>query len=346
MNNSQSYRAPERRIRRPYESVLQLVETYLVAECVDEMRNDFKQHTDQDLAKTIKPIDPFFVPLENEIKNAIKDQEDAAEKAKSKKDDETYSDALFKLARKKWDLEEFEEHKMQLKKAYIKACKLCQFEPFYARLIFDAIKDLFTYDFYSQPSLSEGDYKSNEDLDKEKGSYEAYRFHNLLFHTIHVFSQAVNVAVEKKSLGVELFVISALLHDYGKAEKIRDEILSFPNQNRNETAKQHQDFSGRYVYFILRNKVKKLIYTKLGPVWEAEHAEEVEDVFKKIQKAVTYHHAMPEDRQYDDAIAFVKNADNKAREKEKEFYFNEYEPWEESTRDKILESLIKEKEPR
>ena len=100
MSNSQDYRMPDRRVRRPYESVLQLVETYLVAECVNEMRNDFKQHTNQDLAKTIKPIDPFFIPLEEEIKSEIEAQKKIVTKAKSSGKENLYFDELFKLARK------------------------------------------------------------------------------------------------------------------------------------------------------------------------------------------------------------------------------------------------------
>ena len=344
MSNSQNYKLPDRRVRRPYESVLQLVETYLVAECINEMRNDFKQHTNQDLAKTIKPIAPFFLPLEEEIKKAIEAQEAIVEKAKVSGKEDVYSEAVFKLARKKWDLTEFEIHKEQLIEAYMKACELCQFDPFYVCVIFNSIKDLFVYNFYGQASLSKQDQMSNINLDQSKESYEAYAFHNLLFHTIHVFAQAVKVAIEKRSLGVDLYVIAALLHDYGKAEKIREEILSLPNQNKNETAKQHADFSGRYVYFLLRTKVKKIVYTRLGPSWEQEHSEEVEDVFKKIQKAVLYHHALPEDKVFDDSIAFVKNADNKAREKEIEFYTNEYLPWEEGIKDRIIESLLTERE--
>lgn len=340
MSNSQDYKMPDRRVRRPYESVLQLVETYLVAECVNEMRNDFKQHTNQDLAKTIKPIDPFFIPLEEEIKSEIEAQKKIVTKAKSSGKENLYFDELFKLARKKWDLSEFEIHKAQLIEAYMKACELCQFDPFYVCVIFNSIKDLFSYDFYKQPSLSTVDQSNNIDLDQSKESYKAYSFHNLLFHTIHVFSQAVKVAVEKGNLGVDLYVIAALLHDYGKAEKIKEEILSLPNQSKNENAKQHWDFSGRYVYFILRTKVKKIVYTRLGPSWEAEHSEEVEDVFKKIQKAVANHHALAEDKVYDDAIAFVKNADNKVREKELEFYNNNYILWEENVKDKITESLL------
>lgn len=340
MSSFQDFKGSNSRVRRPYESVLQLVETYLVSECVNEMRADFKQTTEADLLKTIKPIDPFFTPLEEKVQEALKKQREVVVKFKEKGDDDKYVEAMVKLAKLTRNVSELEEHKKQLIEAYTKACKLCQFEPFRVCILFYAIKDMFVYDFYGQPSLSQDDYKQNDYLDQSKGSYEAYSHHNLLFHTIHVFSQAIEQALAKKQLGVELSVISALLHDYGKSSGIIQEVDTFPNQKRNEQVRNHWTYSSNYVYFILRNKVKKIAYSRLGSNWEQEHSDEVEEDFKKIQRNVAYHHAVAEDKYYTDSVAFVKTADAKAREKEKDFYFNEYLPWEEDIRNRVIESLI------
>lgn len=345
MSSSQDFKVSDNRTRRPYESVLQLVETYLVSECVVEIRSDSARKTDSDLAKTVKPIDPFFDQLEDEIKDSIEKQNNVVFKAKEAANTSAYSDAMYKLAKLKKDLYEFEIHKEQLIDSYKKACKLCQYEPFRVCLLFYAIKDMFVYSFYNQPSMIKPDYQVNMDLDQDNTgeSFEAYSSYNLLFHTIHVFSQAVNSAIERNLLGSELSVLSALLHDYGKSEGIITEIDALPNQKRNEKGRYHQEYSGYYVYFLLRQKVKKRIYTSLGPSWEQEHSDEVEADFKNIQRTVTLHH-IPEsnEKPIDDSISFVKAADKKAREKEKELYFNDFIPWRDDVKDKITESIMSE----
>lgn len=345
MSSFQDFKVLDNRTRRPYESVLQLVETYLVSECVVEARNDFVRTTDNDLAKIIKPIDPFFDQLEEEIKNSIEKQNNVVFKAKEASNTNAYSDAMYKLAKLKKDLYEFEIHKEQLIDSYKKACKLCQYEPFRTYLLFYAIKDMFIYSFYNQPSITKTDYKNNSDLDQDNTgeSFEAYSSYNLLFHTIHVFSQAVNGAIERNLLGSELSVLSALLHDYGKSEGIIAEVDALPNQKRNEKGRSHQEYSGYYVYFLLRQKIKKKVYARLGSSWEQKHSDEVEADFKKIQRTVTLHHIPDDDeKRIDDSISFVKTADIKAREKEKELYFNDFIPWRDDVKDKITESIMSE----
>ena len=345
MSSSQDFKVSDNRTRRPYESVLQLVETYLVSECVVEIRSDSARKTDSDLAKTVKPIDPFFDQLEDEIKDSIEKQNNVVFKAKEAANTSAYSDAMYKLAKLKKDLYEFEIHKEQLIDSYKKACKLCQYEPFRVCLLFYAIKDMFVYSFYNQPSMTKPDYQVNMNLDQDNTgeSFEAYSSYNLLFHTIHVFSQAVNSAIERNLLGSELSVLSALLHDYGKSEGIITEIDALPNQKRNEKGRCHQEYSGCYVYFLLRQKVKKRIYTSLGPSWEQEHSDEVEADFKNIQRTVTLHHILEKnEKQIDGSISFVKAADKKAREKEKELYFSDFIPWRDDVKDKITESIMSE----
>ena len=106
-----------------------------------------------------------------------------------------------------------------------------------------------------------------------------------------------------------------------------------------------------YTYFATKDellyeileKIKKKVYTSLGSSWEQEHSDEVEADFKKIQRTVTLHH-IPSDneKQIDDSILFVKTADMKAREKEKELYFNDFIPWRDDVKDKITESIMSE----
>jgi len=166
------------------------------------------------------------------------------------------------------------------------------------------IEDIFFYEFDKVPSVNTGVAKDFEYLNKTFGSdYVELKKINLLEHTLNVFEESLELLKYYRPSQVLMPSLGALLHDFGKSDLIRKEILSSSNTNSKEF-KAHQIVSGLYIQNILKYKFQK------------KYNENIDDFLKILKYIVENHHPATKKISEEFNISLVKNADYQARQKE------------------------------
>lgn len=169
-----------------------------------------------------------------------------------------------------------------------------------------ALEDMFRYGFDQSPSVTKTAMRESENLTDSFGSNNVQKFMKItLFdHTLHVFAKALERIDDLGRIsGKEPAILAALLHDFGKAGAIREDIMG---ENVGKGYKAHQEVSSMYVKTLLANKVRSI-------VGEENFSK---DVFDLIAKTVERHHSKSQKDLKDSFVTFVQKVDMIARNEE------------------------------
>ena len=168
-----------------------------------------------------------------------------------------------------------------------------------------ALEDMVRYGFKNSPSITKTGAQESEYLITSFGakSMESFYKISLFDHTLNVFERALAKIDDLGRIsGKEPAILAALLHDFGKSEAIRKEVIG----ENARGYKAHPEVSGLYIRTVLANKLK-------GIIGESEAEESLID---SIAKAAERHHSGKKNDLKDSFVQFVRGADISARKQE------------------------------
>ena len=191
----------------------------------------------------------------------------------------------------------------RLEDLYIEAAKIVKYKPVILYLLKYSIEDMVNYNFSEDPSVVIAASNDTSHLQQTFGSsFSTLAKVNLMEHSINVFEEAVKVAKNKgRAAGVIIPMIAALLHDFGKSNGIRTELIGEASARG---YKAHAQVSASYIRDILQIKV----YNKLKEI--------PEDTIDLLADIVTNHHPQNGKTKADPGVNLVIEADHAARKKE------------------------------
>lgn len=186
---------------------------------------------------------------------------------------------------------------------YQEAATLMKFKPQLVYIMKFAIEDMITYSFSEDPSVIVAAKGDTAHLQQSFGSsFTSLSQVSLMDHTINVFEEALIRAKRKgRAAGVILPMIAALLHDFGKSNAIRVELIG---EAESRGYKAHAEVSASYV--------REIISVKLYNKFEEIPA----DTIELLANIVKGHHPSNNKIKSDPGVAFVIEADHAARKKE------------------------------
>lgn len=310
MSYKQIEKANEARKFKPFETNLQLVETYNVLFALAEFRKD----SDKALEEAKKNVMPKLAPLYESIINKVKESFITAKEnfekepiPQTKEEITPYINNMEALLNKKKMFDDTLECFEMLEKSFQTVCKKVPHINYIA-MLWIAIAKMFKYDFFSCSSVSEGTLDSNlissygEDVNR-------LRSMNLMFHTIHVFNTAVQNSFSGKTYqqGAENNILAAIMHDFGKAPLIRQLL----NMEGTRGQIKHEHVSEAFI---------SNTYTfRLMEVFKNED-DESQQLFMKICDEIAFivksHHMGSSNKSMTYGIEFVQEADKTARQME------------------------------
>jgi len=249
MNLSQEHK----RTILPIKSVEQLVGSYLVAETIAEIREEYAEDLATQGLESIPPLNGTF------------DEE--------------------------------------VKLLYKEAANIIKYKPVLVYILKYGLEDLDKYKFKESPSVIIAASADSSHLQQSFGqAYKDLAKTNLYDHTINVFREALNIAKKKgRPASMSISIVGALLHDFGKSELIRKEILGTATS---KGYKAHAEVSASYVSEILSVK----LFNEFNEL-PAETIETIADLVKK-------HHPNNQQDKKDTYISFIIEADHAARKYE------------------------------
>jgi len=191
----------------------------------------------------------------------------------------------------------------ELEELYIEACKIAKFKPILIYIMKYSIEDMVRYNFSEDPSVVVAASNDTSHLQQEFGqSFSNLARINLFDHTLNVFKEAVNLSKTKgRATGVVIPMIASLLHDFGKSQGIRNEILG---EAGSRGYKAHSEVSASYV----RELISLKLYNKFNEI--------PTDTIDLLADIVKNHHPSNQKAKNNSNIALVIEADHKARKKE------------------------------
>jgi len=237
----------------PIKSVEQLVGSYLVAEILAEIRDEYSRELETSAAEQVPELDGEFDPAISDL--------------------------------------------------YYEAASIIKFKPLLVYSLKYALEDMNKYNFKDNPSVIVAANNDTSHLQKSWGmSYKDLAKTNLFDHTINVFREALSIAKKKgRPASMSISIVGALLHDFGKSELIRAELLGSAGS---KGYKAHAEVSATYVSEILSVK----LYNQFHEL-PAETIETLSDLVKK-------HHPANQNDKRDTYISFIIEADHAARKLE------------------------------
>lgn len=185
---------------------------------------------------------------------------------------------------------------------YEEFVNIVKYKPIFVYIAKYALEDMARYNFKDDPSVVTI-LQSDVDHLKQKFSveYSVLAKINLEEHTLNVFEQAIREVKKRGRIsGLEIMILAALLHDFGKSSKIRKELLGEVSKRQ---YRAHADVSHMYINSILARKIIKTFNLQTMP-----------DTLKMIAFIVQNHHPNSKELKSNHSIDFVVQADFHARE--------------------------------
>lgn len=160
------------------------------------------------------------------------------------------------------------------------------------------LEDIDRYDFKDDPSINKGSSVDTDHLRKEHStSFALLEKIDLEDHTLRVFENGLVVAGKSgRAIQVAIPLLGALLHDFGKSSKIREELLGIET---GEAYKKHALVSKMYVEEILLKEFPS-----------------AESTLQELAVLVENHHPANNKMKRNESIKFIMDADHKARKQE------------------------------
>lgn len=168
-----------------------------------------------------------------------------------------------------------------------------------------ALEDIFKHNFIHDPSISENrlDYK-HLTHNFNQTEFATLKKINLEEHTINVFRKIIEIMEENDIYDAGVYMLAALLHDFGKSSEIREDIAPGSSNPNSTSYKQHWEVSAEYV----RNRLKEegqreLKKFKIDP--------EIKQTITIIADLVAHHH--DKSKAWQKKIQYINLADHAAR---------------------------------
>lgn len=165
------------------------------------------------------------------------------------------------------------------------------------------IEDMVKYKFFDDPSVVTNASNDVAHLNSQFGAnYTILSKVNLLDHTLNVFNNGMEIGESKgRVMQIAIPMLGCLFHDFGKSELLRQELVG---NNVGKVYKAHAEVSSMYIKEIMSVKYHELLNEQ--PI----------ETIEMLAKAVSNHHPKHNKDKSDTTIAFIIEADNKARKQE------------------------------
>ncbi len=187
---------------------------------------------------------------------------------------------------------------------YHRYAKVVHYSPILVILCKIILEDIEKYDFSSDPSVNINKDGETAHLQKNQriaSNYTLLSNINLKDHTLRVFDIALTKAESKgRVLQIAVPALGALLHDFGKSSKIREELYG---DGFNKNAVTHAIASEEYVKSVLYKNLFK----------ETGETEEESSVIEMLAFLVRNHHNSNKEVLMDAGVNFIKSVDISAR---------------------------------
>lgn len=164
-------------------------------------------------------------------------------------------------------------------------------------------EDMIKYEFIKDPSVVNNAGSDTAHLSTNfGGNYTLLSKINLFEHTLNVFNQALDKGEQQgRVIQIAIPMLASLFHDFGKSTKIRSQLVG---NNVGKVYKAHAEVSSMYIKEILAPKYYNLV------------KEQPQETLDMLSNTVANHHPSGGKHKSDTNIAFVIEADNKARKEE------------------------------
>jgi hypothetical protein len=211
------------------------------------------------------------------------------------------------------DIPDSNPHKNTLENCYKRIAKDVKFKPEFVFSAKFGFESMIKYNFSSDPSVFTYAQNDTTHLRKAFGNdgFATLAKVNLFDHTLNVLKKALAIyeAIERK-IGLDVIIIAALYHDFGKSKAIREKLLGITAANNKRIYKAHADVSEMFIKEVLAPELEQ----KFEKVPEVK--ERIPSFIDKVAFLVKNHHPSNAKLKNDPILKFVIQSDQKAREEE------------------------------
>lgn len=286
---------------KPFKTVLQLAQSTVVAKMLKAQREEIKQDKERK-ANTCQ------VKIDDVCKSFL-------EKMKDELLPDTLTDQTDRLeAEKKMDYVTKEIN--DLKRAFEITKLIVKYNPERVSIAYTAIKSMLTtFDFAHSASVSNAD--SSHLTQRYGDDYKKLAKVNLLFHTIHVYKNAVEKIAPNGHLKVQNaseMLLACLLHDFGKSSKVQELLKTYSSK---QLPTSHPSLSAMYVNLALFRQLDEM-FERLAAKnnVQRKYKDDFEAIMREIADLVEQHHISSDNSKFNAQIEFIKSCDHEARRDE------------------------------
>jgi len=217
---------------------------------------------------------------------------------------ELISNTDFKFM-EKWGIKTPDPRKKELYKKVVSALrgniKLCVI----AKICLEEM-DSMRFDTFASVSSNQNDNKNIRSIYSSM-EFSALKNVDLNTHSLNVLEEVLDELSEKDVYGSGPAVIACILHDFGKAKKVRE--LATPDSVSENSSKfrMHPEVSSIYVRDVLYEKVRKTLL-------DAKEDPNIRKTIDGIAELVANHHNSS--KAWKKKVGLINVADSKARKRE------------------------------